>query len=138
VEDLLQAIWQVVYNLGKVGALLLQLLAGSSLLVVWVAWWLWGVNWQKTWPVLKQGAWLPLVLLVIVGALVWSQIAPSDYVLIGSVVIPNFWWQLAGVTLLALLTLFCGWLQGVFAWAPPELSLEPPAPTGDHGHGHGH
>ena len=55
-EDLLQAVWQVVYSLGKVAALLLQLIAGSALLVVWVAWWLWGVNWQKTWPVLKQVA----------------------------------------------------------------------------------
>jgi len=138
VEDLLQAVWQVVYSLGKVAALLLQLIAGSALLVVWVAWWLWGVNWQKTWPVLKKGAWLPLVLLVNVAALVWSQIAPSDYVLTGSVVIPNFWWQLSAVTLLVLLTLFCGWLQGIFACEPPELSLEPPAPIGDHGHGHGH
>jgi hypothetical protein len=37
----------------------------------------------------------------------------------------------------ALLTLFCGWLQGVLGWTPPEIELEPPAaPVGHHDHGH--
>src|SRR5216683_3013877 len=48
------------------------------LLTAWLAWWLWGVNWKQAWAVLAQGAWLPVLLLMIVGALVWSQISPSD------------------------------------------------------------
>ena len=49
----------------------------------------------------------------------------------------NFWWQLGEVSLLAAVTLLCGWLQGVFGWTPAEISLEPPAPDADvHGYTH--
>jgi hypothetical protein len=91
------------------------------------------VNWKKTWSVLAQGAWAPVVLLMVVGALVWSQISPTTAG-------PNFWWQLGWVSVLAAVTLFCGWLQGVFGWTPAEINLDPPAAGHghDHGHGHGH
>jgi magnesium-transporting ATPase (P-type) len=134
VEDLLQSFLQIVYDLGKFSGILLQLILNSALLIAWVAWWLWAVNWKNTWPVLRQGAWVPLVLLVVAGALAWSQISPSDLGLPGALIVPNFWWQLGAVSLLTLLTLFCGWLQGVFGWTPPEINLEPAAPAGDHGH----
>ena len=107
------------------------------LLIAWLAWWLWGVNWKNAWTVLAQGAWLPVLLLMIVSALVWSQIAPSDCSCLGFVRVANFWWQLGGVGLLVAVTLFCGWLQGVLGWTPSEISLEPPpAPALEHGHGH--
>ena len=107
------------------------------LLIPWLAWWLWGVNWKRAWAVLAQGAWLPLLLLVIVTALVWSQMAPSDCTCLGFVAVPNFWWQLGGVSLLVAITLLCGWLQGVFDWTPAEVSLEPPeAPAMHHEHEH--
>src|SRR5206468_12679263 len=105
------------------------------LLIGWAAWWLWGVNWKQAWAVLALGAWLPVLLLMIASALVWSQIAPSDCSCLGFVTVPNFWWQLGGVGLLAAITLFCGWVQGVFGWAPAEIDLEPP-PTADDGQGH--
>jgi hypothetical protein len=50
--------------------------------------------------------------------------------------VPNFWWQLGELSLLVSLTLFCGWLQGYFNWAPEEIEINP-APAG-HGHGHHH
>jgi hypothetical protein len=78
---------------------------------------------------------VPLVLILVVSALVWSQLAPSDCSCLGFITVPNFWWQLGGVGLLAAVTLFCGWLQGVFGWTPAEVELEPPMPAG-HGHGH--
>jgi hypothetical protein len=134
-QDLLQSLLQVAYDLGKVGVALLQLILNSALLIAWVAWWLWGVDWSKLWPVLKQGAWVPATLLVIVGALVWSQISPSDLTLPGSLLVPNFWWQLGATTVLVLVTLFCGWLQGIFGWTPPEMNLDP-APAEAHGHEH--
>ena len=87
---------------------------------------------------LEQGAWLPLVLLILLSALVWSQMAPADCDCLGFVTVPNFWWQLGEMGLLVGLTLFCGWLQGYFGWYPAEVSLGPPAPGHGHAHGNGH
>ena len=107
------------------------------LLIPWLAWWLWGVNWKQAWAVLAQGAWLPVLLLMVVSALVWSQVAPSECTCHGFVAVPNFWWQLGGVSLLLAMTLLCGWLQGVFGWTPTDVSIEPPeAPSMEHEHGH--
>jgi hypothetical protein len=97
------------------------------LLLPWLVWWLWCVNWNHVWAVLAQGAWVPAILLMIVAGLVWSQIAPSDCTCLGFVKIPNFWWQLGAMGLLAAITLLCGWLQSVFGWTPAEVNLEPAA-----------
>jgi hypothetical protein len=126
--------WEV---LGRLIADQAGLIVTLLLLLAWVAWWLWAVNWEKTWPVLAQGAWLPLVLLMILAALAWSQIAPASAVVFGFLPLPNFWWQLGGVGLLMSLTLFCGWLQGYFGWTPEEINLEP-ATLDEHGHPHVH
>lgn len=103
------------------------------LLIVWVAWWLLAVNWRKSWPVLAQGGWAPVVLLVLLAALVWSRLAPSELSLASGAVLPNFWWQLMASGLLAASALFCGWLQGLSGRVPPEVSVEPPAAPA-HGH----
>jgi len=105
------------------------------LLIPWLAWWSCGVNWTQAWAVLAQGAWLPVFLLMIVAALVWSRIAPGECTCLGFVAVPNFWWQLGGVSLLVAVTLLCGWLQGVCGWVPAEVNLEPlEAPDLEHGH----
>ena len=126
--DLCSALFRVFVQLGA--------LAGSwSLLIAWVAWWLCGVNWHKAWPALAKGAWVPAVLLMIVAALVWSRIAPSDCNCLVIVTVPNFWWQLGSVSLLAAVALFCGWLQGHCGCQPAELDL---APKAGHDHLHHH
>ncbi len=107
-----------------------------ALLIAWLAWWLWGVNWSRVWPVLARGGWVVVVLLMLTGALVWSRLAPSDCECLGFVAVHNFWWQLGAVGLLVAVTLFCGWLQQVFHWQPADIDLEPPEPAADHGHGH--
>jgi hypothetical protein len=137
VVEIFQTLTQLVINLGtlivEIGALALR----HALLIAWVAWWLCAVNWTKGWATLARGGWIGVVLLTIAGAMVWSAIAPSSYDVGGLFQVPNFWWQLMGATLITLLTLFCGWLQGVFGWAPAEIDLEPPAPVhADHGHAH--
>jgi hypothetical protein len=133
-----QSLWQIVLALGDLLVQLLALAMHWSLLIVWVAWWLWGVNWKKTWPVLAQGAWAPLVLLMLVSAQVWSRLAPGECNL-GFVVVANFWWQLGAVGLLVALTFLCGWIQQIFHWAPPEIDLGPAAHADpSHGHAHGH
>lgn len=120
--------------LSSFSALLLALLPWA----LWAAWWLWAVNWKKLWPALAEGAWAPVVLLMIVAALVWSRLQPGPFDRLGFA-IPSFWWQLGGVSVLVAIALFCGWLQGYFGWSIPEISFEPPAHGhDDHGHDHAH
>jgi hypothetical protein len=110
-------------------------------LAAWVAWWLLCVDWQKAWQVLALGASVPVILILVVVALVWSQIMPSSATLFGAVTLANFWWQLLLLVVLAGLALFCGWLQGVIAWQPLVVEVEPVADHshashGEHDHGH--
>lgn len=114
-----------------------MLVLGLLLLIAWVAWWLWGVNWVKAWDWLARGAWVAVVLLVILGALVLSQIA-SYPLNLRVAEVPNFWWQLGGTTILACIALFCGWLQGVMGWMPSEIPTYPPDATHDDARGHEH
>lgn len=93
---------------------------------LWIVLWLCAVNWQKLWRVLASGAWAPAVLLFLMGAVVWSRLSPG-----------RFAWQLGIVAALAVLALFCGWLQGRMRWTPREISVEPPV-VSDEGHGHSH
>ena len=102
-----------------------------ALLVLFVAWWLWGVNWRRAWPVLAEGGWMPLVLVGIMAAFVWSRVSPSDMIVLGLVLVPNVLWQFAAVGLLIGLILFCGWLQTRFGWYPQEIRVEPPPPVRD-------
>lgn len=132
--DTLLQLFQV---LGQLVVVLLQLLLQWSLVIGWIAWWLWGVNWKKAWVVLAEGAWVPLLLVLVMSALVWSQLSPSTMTVLGVVTLANFWWQLGALGLLVCAALFCGWLQGAFGWAPAELNLEPPAHAGHEGaHAH--
>jgi hypothetical protein len=124
------ALWELLLYVGS--AILYWLLPIS-----WIAWWLFGVNWNRAWPALRSGAWVGVVLFMFVGAFVWSQLAPSDYNVLSIVSIPNFWWQLLAVAILTGLTLFCGWLQGVMGWTPAEIDLDAAEHAGDAaGHGH--
>jgi len=125
-----ETLLQLVQNLGSLLGDLVLFLLHWSLVIAWLAWALWGINWRQTWPVLARGGWLPLVLMVVLIALVWSQILQDQWP-----GVPNFWWQLGAVSLLAAATLFCGWLQEVLGWSPAEVEIEPAAPAG-HEHGH--
>src|SRR5262245_22577952 len=125
--------WSLFYLLVEV----LRFGLDHFLVLFLLAWCLWGINWRKTWPFLARGAWAPVVLALLVSALVWSRIAPSDCNCLRIVTVPNFWWQLGYVSMLAAIALFCGWLQGYFGWQVPELQLDPPE-VAHHDHGHGH
>jgi hypothetical protein len=135
--DILLTLRELIANLATLAYELLALAWHYVLFIVWIAWWLWGVNWKRGWAFLGQGAWAPLVLLMLVSALVWSRIAPGRCDCLGIVSVPNFLWQLGYVSMLVAIALFCGWLQGVFHWSPAEINLEPPL-HGHGGHDHGH
>jgi hypothetical protein len=132
----LQQLWEALVNLfwavaNLIAANLDWLIAGIALFV-WIAWWLWGVNWPKMWGWLARGAWVPLVLLMVTAAVVWSQLAPSYCDCLGVISVPNFWWQLGAMALLVCVALLSGAAQAYFNWTPAEIDLEPPAVT--HGH----
>lgn len=130
---------QLVVVLGTLLRELLSLAMHNALLLAWLAWWLGGANWKRLWPALARGGWTALLLLWVVSALVWSRLEPKACACLGFVTVPNFLWQLGAVGLLIASAFFCGWLQGVMHWTPPELQLEP-QPAHDHAHevGHGH
>jgi hypothetical protein len=136
--EILKTLVQLGGNLVDLGWGLYPYAVPICLMIAWIAWWLWCVNWWKAFPFLAEGAWVFLVLLVVVSALVWSRIAPSGCSCLGFVTLPNFWWQLGAVCLYVGIALFCGWLQIFFQWAPPVIELAPPA-SHDAGHdSHGH
>jgi hypothetical protein len=126
-SEVLQTLGQLFLLLGNLLWEIGQLLAPWWLLWLWLAWWLTAVNWRRLWPVLAQGGWAPVVLLLLVAARVWASLAPLEIPLGGGLVLPNYWSQLVGVCLVAALALGCGWLQGVLGWLPPDISPEPPA-----------
>lgn len=108
----------------------LKLLCGAA----FVVWCLWGINWRRAWPILAEGGWAPLVLIGLMAAFVWSRVWPTPALVLGTLLVPNFLWQLGAVAILIGVALFCGWLQVRFGWEPAEIDFEPPA----HSHGHGH
>jgi hypothetical protein len=67
------------------------------------------------------------------SALAWSAISPSSFHRLGFPV-ANFWWQLGACTSLALVALFCGWVQDRMHWTPEAVSFDAPEHVGDHGH----
>ena len=115
----------------------LQMVVPALLLLAWIGWWLFAVNWIVAWDWLGRGAWVGVVLLVVIAALVWSQIAPGELNL-GLAAAPNFWWQLVATALLACLALFCGWLQGVMGYMPSSIPIYPADATHDDTQGHEH
>lgn len=116
-----------------IAKLLLGFAMHWSLLLFWIAWWLFGINWNKARPVLARGAWVPFLLVVFLSALLWSQLFPSS-----SFGLPNFWWQLVYVGVFAFASVCCGWLQDSMEWAPADIILEPPLHHDHHGNGHHH
>jgi hypothetical protein len=122
--ELWETLGQLVVNLGNLFVVLLALAFRWSLVIAWVAWWLFAVNWKKAWPALGRGGWAAAVLIILVAALAWSRIESSSFV-----------WLLGGVSLLAATALVCGWLQGVLGITVPDNPVEPIVA---HGSGHEH
>jgi hypothetical protein len=135
--EILQTLEHLLLDLGTLIVQFLGLALQWGVLLAWLAWWLLAVNWKKVWPVLAQGAWAPLVLLVFLTAMVWSRLDPVPCRCLDVMTIANFWWQLFGVTLVVGLTFLCGWVQALLGWEPAEVNLEPPT-TSDHAHHEAH
>jgi hypothetical protein len=124
VTELLTLLVEILSNLGTLVLVLFGWLVHWWIAVAWFAWWLWGVDWNRVWPVLARGGWAVLVLLLVIAALAWSETAPREFPDAGPFAFSNFWWHLAAVSALVALTLFCGWLQLMFRWEPAPTALD--------------
>ncbi len=133
--DLITSLWQIVLAFSTLVVQLLSFALQNALVLVWLAWALFAIDWKKTWPILVKGAWIPLVLVVCVTASVWSQLFPREVTFFEAIDVGNFWWQLVVVSFITVLTLLCGWLQGVMGLTPYQIEIDPPAPEA-HAHGH--
>ena len=51
------------------------------------------------------------------------SLAPNAIVFLGILPLGSFWWKLGAVWIILGLTCFCGWLQGVWNYTPPEISV---------------
>jgi ABC-type nickel/cobalt efflux system permease component RcnA len=98
----------------------------------WIAFCLFGIHWKKASAALTEGAWIPLALLLVFTALLWSQFAPSELSVWGFFNLPNFLWQLVAILTVVGVGLFCGWVQFRYHWFPQDVPVGPP----EHGHGH--
>ncbi len=107
--ELVVVLWNLLVQLILLG---LQYL----LLVGYIAVTLLAINWKRTWPILAQGAWAPLVLIILISAQAWTFLEPSY----------GYWWHLGGVVLLVGGAMFNGWLQGILGWTPADLNFDPP------------
>ena len=125
-------------DLNELAMRLWHLLLIGTPLLAWCCFWLFAVNWKKAWSVLAQGAWMPLVLLTCFVPFVWSRIQWTNCTSVGTLPIPNFWWQFITVLLYVGVAFFCGWLQGYFHLSPFEMEIEPAVEAHGDGHGHGH
>jgi hypothetical protein len=133
----MEIIQTIILLFETLGTLVLQLASFGLhwiLWIIWAAWWLGGVNAKKTRYVLGCGGWAPALLLIVLAAVVWSRIDPRPVHFRGLFSLPNFWWQLGYVSMLGATALFCGWVQSVMHWTPPEVHFDPSV----HGHGHSH
>jgi hypothetical protein len=101
---------------------------------LWCVWWLCCTDWPKLWPVLARGAWAAVVLFVLMGGVVWGRLDPDGFGAPGYALAAH----VAAAAGLAGLAFFCGWLQGLLGWTPPEFPVHPPAAAHDHGHAHAH
>lgn len=115
---LLAVLWDMVLQLTPI---LIAILPWA----LWSAWWLFAVNWRKAWPMLAEGGWVPVVLLMIVAGFAWAMIDARACNCLGFTTVSNGWWQFGYVCTLSALALLCGWLQGYFAWTPQEIGVEP-------------
>lgn len=120
------------WSLFQLVILLLWIALVGAPIILWVAWWLWAVDWRKYWPTLAEGAWAPLVLLALMVAMGLTFVVPGPASIAG-IEVSSPWWQLGAVLLALGVAFLCGWLQGAFRWHPPEPQ---PVAAADHGHGH--
>lgn len=135
--DLFSSLVNVLASLLALVLSLVRVLIPWIPLLGWVGFWGLAVNWTKTFPILRRGGFLGVLLLMLVSVLVWGSVAPPEagkHYLLG-LAVSNFTGKFIYVTMLTCIAMLCGsaQLSGVFG----RLAVFPDEPAeDDHGHGH--
>lgn len=150
-EALLSSLRELILALSDLVVALGSLLLPVIPLAVWIAFWLFAVNWVKLRQALLSGGMFGLLLIGLVMILVWGVVAPPQegvHNFLG-LKLSNFVGKTVLVTGLACIMLLCGsvqlsgfcssWCQFEDDSAEGELHAALHAHGDDHGHGgHGH
>ena len=110
-DSLIQLLTAVLDVLISLGALLLPWLP----LGAWIVFWMFGVNWSKLYPLLRQrwGGWIAVALIGLVMILVWGSIAPptTGFHHVFGLELINYVGKTVYVTALFCIVFLCGFVQ---------------------------
>jgi hypothetical protein len=138
-HPLVESLYQLVIALGDLGMALGALVLPFLPLVVWVVFWIFGVNWLKLRVVLLEGGWVGIVLLGLFAVLVWGTVAPppSGFHHFLGLTVSNFVGKTVLVTTLICIMFLCGAVQLSGACGSLCHFEEPePETTGHDAHAH--
>lgn len=113
IMDLLISLQNLLQALFDVGEEFFWLVLPLTPLVLWVAFWLFGVNWVKLRSVLLSGGAIGVLLIMFMAILTWGAIAPPEsgrHAIVG-LSLSNFVGKTVYVTALAVIALLCGSVQ---------------------------
>lgn len=129
--SLLTAVWSLVISVAV-------LILPWTPLIVWLAFWLFAVNWVKLRAVMLQGGWIAVLFFGFMAILIWGVIAPPEdgfHYLFG-LTLSNFVGKTVYVTALITIMFLCGSVQLSGACGSWASFPEPAAEETHHGHGH--
>ena len=125
--QLFLAIWQVV-----VGILGVMATPPVLPMLLWIAFWLFAVDWTRLRSILLKGGWVAILLIGLMVILIWGVVAPppTGYHSVLGLHVSNFVGKTVYVTCLFFITALCGVLQLTgcceLVRRFPENAVQPP------------
>ncbi|MCA9076167.1 MAG: hypothetical protein KDA93_14150 [Planctomycetaceae bacterium] len=134
--ELLTSLQQLLEALYEVGKDLFWLVLPLTPLILWIAFWLFGVNWVKLRSVLLSGGAIGVLLIMFMAILTWGMIAPPEsgrHAMLG-LSLSNFVGKTVYVTALTVIALLCGSVQLAGLCGSLCNFDEEPAESTEHAH----
>lgn len=139
-EQLLASLVEVAIAVWGLLLAILAVVSPWTPLLMWLAFWLFAVDWSRLWPVLARGGLIGVVLIGLMMTLIWGSIAPptggSHFIL--GLTLSNFVGKFVYVTALLVMMLLCGSAQLSGACGSWANFNEPELPEDDHAHAAAH
>ncbi len=134
--QLLYSLQNLLTALLHVAAELVLLVLPLTPLLIWIAFWLLGVNWVKLRQVLLSGGAIGVVLIMLMAILTWGVIVPPEsgrHAIMG-LSVSNFVGKTVYVTALTVIALLCGSVQLAGLCGPMCNFDDETSETVDHAH----